>query len=99
MLVLKKTITLLLSLQILSQFSMAQDSYGRVRRIFDEYAADEWEGFDKELLMAVFRETVNEEFLYEETLDLIDELVDEFPGYIEQSAIGYSGEDRAIQLV
>ena len=66
---------------------------GRIKSIFDKYR----ESFSAELLLEVFKESNGqEEFLLNESDNLIAELVTEFPNLLQVETIGYSGEGRPI---
>ena len=69
---------------------------GRILSIFDKYEEQGWDGFNVKLIMEVFNETKTAEFLYDDTLMLIDELLLDFPELLETMAIGYSVEKRPL---
>ena len=71
-------------------------SQNRIRSIFDNHP----EEFSAELLLEVFREeNGEEEFLWNETSNLIEELVTEFSDLLQVEAIGYTREDRPLQVI
>ena len=58
-------------------------SKGRIKSLFDEHPT-----FNADLLIQVFNEKVENEWLLTETEDLTDELLTEFPEWIEKHKIG-----------
>ena len=57
----------------------AENTSGRIKALFNEFA-----DFNEDLIVKAFDEKSETEFLVTETEDLIDELIEEFPEWIEK---------------
>ena len=64
-------------------WSKATSLNGRIKNLFDTHPV-----FDEDLLISVFKEKPEEEFLLGETKSLITELTSEFSDWIESEQIG-----------
>ena len=71
------------------------NSNGRIKSLFDKYPE-----FNEDLIIKAFDEKPTDEFLLSETEDMVDELILEFPDWLEKSSIGEpTSENRYIELV
>ena len=71
------------------------NSNGRIKSLFDKYPV-----FNEDLIIKAFDEKPTDEFLLSETEDMVDELILEFPDWLEKSSIGEPTiENRYIELV
>ena len=88
-------LTILSATSNLVEANAEREENGRIKALFTEFT-----DFNEELLVKAFDEKSEAEFLLSETEDLIDELVSEFPDWIEKSQIGEAThEGRYIELV
>ena len=84
----------LLTIIFVSQMAEAEDA-GRIKALFNEF-----EDFNEDLIVKAFDEKSEWEFLLTETEDFVDELIQEFPDWIEKRQIGEAThEGRYIELV
>jgi len=85
---------LMLTITFASRMAEAED-IGRIKALFNEF-----EDFNEDLIVKAFDEKSEAEFLVTETEDLVDELIQEFPDWIEKRKIGEpTHEGRFIELV
>lgn len=82
-------------LPIFSSAYAEESAAPRIRTLFDQHPE-----FNEDLLIQAFNEKSTDEFLLTEAEDFIDELLLEFPDWLEKSEIGEpTHEGRMIELV
>ena len=68
---------------------------GRIKDLFDTHPT-----FDEDLLIKIFSEKPEEEFLLSETKDLLKELTSEFDDWIQSKSFGeLTHQDRQMDLI